>query len=350
MIGRMKRLIILLVMMACACASPSIRESHRLIEWGWDTPKLQQISAILAQAQTLPFDGLVTDVEMPQGSRDMSWTLISQTRVDQQLLDDLAAQYSNLAWGRLTDNFLRLTMFPNPDLKWFEELDGGWSPVEDNVRQWARLAKLLGFKGIMLDVEQYGEAHLFDYSRQPDAAQIDYETYAAQVYEEGRRFMSAMQAGYPGLTVMSTYFLTGSPSADPTRYTLLRPFMEGMIETTPSFSELVDGYESSYIYKDEGQFNWARDQILTQKPEYLKIEKFDHSVRVGFGLWIDPVCGDGGLPPEGCGFTPTEFKAAVTSAMSASDRYVWIYSEKINWYTGKGIPAVWVDAAGGLRR
>lgn len=343
----MKRIALVLILFA-ACA-PAPRTDRRLIEWGWDTPPLQEMVEQLPGAQALAFDGLVLDVATPLDDRGLSWTIYGSRPVDTETLGALAAEYKDFAWGRLTDNFLRLTLYP-ADVDWFESLGDGWTVIYHNVRQWAQLAHDLGFVGIMLDVEQYGEAHLFDYSRQKYASQMGLDAYARQAYRRGQDLMVALQGGYPGLTVMSTYLVVSNLSQPPERYTLLRPFAECMISAAAETTTLIDGYENAYIYRDEAQFKQAREQILGVRPEYVPASAFPYPIKVGFGLWIDPVCGAGGLPPEGCGFTPQEFKSALTYALDYSDRYVWIYSQNIDWFSGRGIPSVWQDTLAAFRR
>jgi hypothetical protein len=264
------------------------------------------------------------------------------------------ARYADLPWGRLTDNFLRLTVHP-ANIDWFDDdlPPFDWDVVNSNAEAWARFAQRLGFVGIMLDVEQYDEAHLFDYTKQRYANQISFEEYAKQAFRRGYDYMVSLQNGYgvSGITVMFTYALTIDFSAPTERYGLLVPFVEGMIFAASERTRLIDGYEHSYIYKEDVQFAWGRNRILTAAPLYSgNIDRFERPLRVGFGLWIDPVCGAGGLPPEGCGFTPAEFSTALAGAFAYSDRYVWVYSEDINWYTGQGIPQLWLDTLNTFRR
>jgi hypothetical protein len=345
----MKKLLLCLAILTIftACSSPPTqRESRRLIEWGWNTPRLQKIGAVLEQAQTLPFDGVVLDVESPGDERGLAWALFGRQSVDHAALDALVAQYADLPWGRLTDNFLRLTIFP-ADVGWYED----WQVIYANAEAWAHFARELGMVGIMLDVEQYGEAKLFDYNLQPDTTSLSFEAYAAQAYERGQAYMNALEAGYPGLTVMFTYALTVSLSpANPQNYGLLVPFVEGMAFASGEGTTLVDGYEHSYIFRQAEHFSHARERIRAVTPQYVALDHFENPLRVGFGLWLDPVCGAGGLPPEGCGFSPAEFTNALTQAFNYSDRYVWLYSQRVNWYTGQGIPPVWWDTLKAFRR
>jgi hypothetical protein len=336
----MKWLIAFLILLAACIPTSPTRESRKLIEWGWDTPKLQQLSAVLPNAQILPFDGVIMDVDSPLDGRGLSWALFGRQPVEQGVFDSIAAEYANLVWGRLTDNFLRLTIFP-ADVDWFE---GDWGIVNENARKWAHLADELGFVGILLDVEQYGEANLFDYAQQPNAEQSSFEVFAEQVYQRGQDYVRALQAGFPSLTIMFTYGLTIDLSpANPRRYELLIPFLEGMALAAEDGTTLIDGYEHSYVYHEEAQFKQGREQMRAVTPHYGETSRFEQPLLSAFGLWIDPFCGDGGLPAEGCGFTPSEFQTALNYAFTYSDRYVWVYSENINWYTNQNIPQEWWD-------
>jgi hypothetical protein len=61
---------------------------------------------------------------------------------------------------------------------------------------------------------------------------------------------------------------------------------------------------------------------------------------VGFGLWLDNDSGKWGWHPDDPSqnwFTPTEFQSSVYNALSQSDEYVWVYSERFNWWTGKDL-------------
>ncbi len=342
----MKRCIFLIILLAgcstSAVENADLQASHRLIEWGWDTPRLQEIATVLPRAQVLPFDGLVLDVATPLDGRGLSWQLFSQQSFTAATVQDLTAEYGDLAWGRLTDNFLRLTLYPT-DL----DLLGDWQITLANLEQWADLTHALGFRGIMFDVEQYGESRLF---ADPQTGNPD-EDYAQLAFRRGEAVMDALEVGYPGLTVMFTYFLTIdlSINAHPERYRLLIPFLEGMLAAADADTTLIDGYEQSYIFNSEAQFRAARDQIETVRLQFSPISRLDHPVQVGFGLWIDPVCGAGGLPPEGCGFTPAAFAAALDYAATYSDRYVWVYSQHLNWYTSEGIPPQWWQLIDTLR-
>jgi hypothetical protein len=220
------------------------RSEKRVLEWGWNTPVLQDMPIYLEAAQTLPFDGLILDVATPNHPRGLSWTLFGSERVDQSLLDNLSTQFAELSWGRLTDNFLRVNVAP-ANVDWFDDFDA----ILYNFEAVARFAQHLGFKGIVFDTEQYGEMQPFDYRKQDYQQNFSYQRYDAQVYLRGQEIMQTLNKGYPGLTILYTFGLTiGSQPNAPRNlsefnYGLLMPFIEGMIEAANENTTLVDAFE-----------------------------------------------------------------------------------------------------------
>ena len=43
-------------------------------------------------------------------------------------------------------------------------------------------------------------------------------------------------------------------------------------------------------------------------------------------------------------FSPREFGTAIRHALDHADAYVWIYSERINWWTGENVPPPYLEA------
>ncbi|MEO0560922.1 MAG: hypothetical protein AAF125_02340, partial [Chloroflexota bacterium] len=130
----------------------------------------------------------------------------------------------------------------------------------------------------------------------------------------------------------------------PERYGLLPPFIEGMLSGSDG-AAIIDGYEHSYIYARPEQFEAAREQIQTIPLQHQPSTQV--RAGVGFGLWIDVNCGDGGLPPEGCGFSPEGFRVALDSALQSTDQYVWVYNQRVDWYDNERIPDVWWELLDG---
>jgi hypothetical protein len=323
------------------------RADKRLLEWGWDTPRLQNMPQYLEAAQNLPFDGLILDIATPNDERGLAWTIFSSQRVDSALLDSVTGELTGAQWGRLTDNFLRVNVSP-ATIGWYDD----FTPTLDNLEAVARLAHELGFTGIMLDTEQYGRVRPFDFASQTDVDSFSFQDYAQLiVYKRGQEVMAALNRGYPGLTVLYTYGLTivSQPGAQhdlsQNRYGLIVPFIEGMIAAADDGTILVDAFEGSYTYRNDLQFAEAYKLIrgLTRDTFVRDPARYGEFVRAGFGLWLDHnQCGEPGLQPScGAGFSPDSFQQAVNLALRYADRYVWIYSQGVNWYTGEGIPPDW---------
>src|SRR5262249_38627295 len=108
-----------------------------------------------------------------------------------------------------------------------------------------------------------------------------------------------------------------------------------------------------YGYKGEAAFAQARQRMLVEGPEKWTAlpEKYRKHYRAGFGLWVDLTYGN--VYPWDVKnfarnyFTPEEFAFSLHSAFKHTDRYVWIWSEKIakhgGWWRGQ-MPQPYLDA------
>ena len=115
---------------------------------------------------------------------------------------------------------------------------------------------------------------------------------------------------------------------------LLPAFIDGMIEVSSKGTIIVDGCEESYGHKTAEQFVTTRWRAvegglrITTVPEEL----FRDRMRVGFGLWVDHNRKLDSEDLEKNYFTPEEFQEAVRLALEIGDGYVWLWSERANWY------------------
>jgi hypothetical protein len=315
---------------------------RRLIEWGWRTPKLHRMPEHIDAYQSLPFDGLILDAKSKRDDRGMGWTLYNSEALPQAEFDEVRSSVSGLEWGRLTDNFLRFNLSSENVIDWHAD----FTPTLANAEAWASVAHDLDFAGIMLDTEQYSQISIFAYEEQPDRDQYTRADYEQLAFTRGQEFMQALNRGYPGLTVMFTFGLS-SRQFFPPEYWLMNPFIEGMIDAADDGTVLVDGFEGAYYFKNEPDFILGRGLIADYTPDTFSRDpdRYREKVRVGFGLWLDYNCGEAGLLPDGCpgGHTPNSFARAIDLASLYSDEYVWLYSERVNWLTGEGIPPEWAD-------
>ncbi|MEO0565020.1 MAG: hypothetical protein AAF125_23135, partial [Chloroflexota bacterium] len=198
----MRRYIVLVMLVLVGCsAQPQPVSEKAIIEWGWNTPRLQDFPQYTESGRLneLPFNGAVIDVATPLDERGLSWTLFTDAPVDEALLISLGEEYGDLDWGRYQHNFLRMNVYP-ADIAWDD--DTAWETIYANAEAWARLANDLGFRGIMLDTEQYGDGvTIFD-------STVRRSVTSEYAYERGIMFIEAIERGYPDLTVMTTFALT----------------------------------------------------------------------------------------------------------------------------------------------
>ena len=200
----------------------------------------------------------------------------------------------------------------------------------------------------MLDTEQY-QGTLFNHPKQRDARTLPFAVYAAQARRRGIEVMTALQEGFPGLTVLLTFGPSlvrnktdgGKKPIQDAEYGLLVPFVEGMAESRKGQTRLIDGYEPSYGYRDTTKFDAALELIRLSTPK----------LEAGFGLWLDydhPKYGWNTIEPARNYFTPETFETSLRAAFERSDGIVWIYSETPRWWTKDGgavkLPPAYIEA------
>ncbi len=268
--------------------APAPRGTARVIEFGWDIPDPAFLRANIATMEEVGFDGVVLDVRM--GSKTFSW--ITEPMPDDAFaaaLDDLKATRFN----RFRHNFLRLnaTGLVNAGLA-------------------ARFVRDAGLRGIFFDTEPY------------DAPIWEHESDDV-MRRRGRAFGEAFRAAPDATILISFAYSHGQKHFDE-----LAPFLDGMIEGLPVTVEVVDAYENSYGFKTREAFARGREAVRAASPPRVK---------VGFGLWMDFESGRHPWPSRPH-FTPDQFAAALRESRAASDGWVWIYTERLNWWTGENVP------------
>jgi hypothetical protein len=351
---------------ATAAPASAGEPARKLIEFGWDEPGTGFLVKHLAEMERTPFDGCVFHIDArpapggtPASLTWHGWGRRTLTAVDVDAaradLDALAA-----ARSRFRHNFLRFNTTP-ADLDWFDD----YSAVIANARLAAGLARAGRCPGILLDTEQY-EGKLFDYGKQRDAKRRTWAEYAAQARRRGREVMTALQEGYPELTVFLTFgaslpWKQGQQGKRPLAecsYGLLVPFLDGMIEAARGRTRIVDGHELSYGYRDAKSFFDARRAIARDAAALAADREAYHRViSVGFGLWLDHDWRQKGWDTRDLAknhFSPAGFETSLRAALEQSDEYVWIYTETPRWWSEKGesvaLPPPYIDVVRRSRR
>ena len=311
---------------------PAIEGEKFLIEFGWDIPD-ERTLAKAATAGT-PFDGAVFEphIRNPDGSsRPFTWMIFGRESIanDQTLriIDDLKKAPMKFR----QHSFLRVNVTPG-DVDWFDD----WAAILVNARAAASIVRMAECGGILFDVEQY-EGKLFDYRTRPPGR--SFAEFEAQARRRGREFAQELNNTHPDIAIMLTY---GHCLSDRTKaratYGLLPAFLDGMLDTGMTPNRLIDGYEYSYPFKSRRAFERGRDEVRRESNGKLS---------VGFGIWVDWNSGTYPWRTDDVSenwFSPAEFGAAVGHALQLADKYVWIYSERLNWWTREHMPDAYVEA------
>jgi hypothetical protein len=330
-----------------ACAPP-----RKLLLFPREIPTPPELRADVAAWERAPFDGLVLDATVANRDRTLAWLVWGRRAVLPSDLEPAALDLAATRFHRFRDNFLRVNVAPG-DVDWF---DPEWGTVANNLGVAAAMARRAGLRGLVLDTEQYAPSRPFDYAGQALRDRHSFAEYAAQARRRGAQASAAIDAAFPEVTLLVTFGHTLSDrraSGDlgklaGVEYGLLAPFLDGVLEGLGPRSRYVDAYESAYAFRERAQFARARRQIRTQAAEISGVpELYRKRVQAGFGLWLDFESDRRGFDVRAPGknyFSPEGFGQAVRGALAESDGYVWIYSEKPNWLTGRDLPQAYRDA------
>ena len=82
-------------------------------------------------------------------------------------------------------------------------------------------------------------------------------------------------------------------------------------------------------------------------------DKYRSQVKAGFGIWMDNDWNKHGWNATDFSknyFKPEGFGESVRLALTRTDEYVWIYTEKPRWWTNEQLPAAYVKALEAARR
>ena len=351
-----------------------------LIEFGQAGPDARILSQNATYWESyLPFDGFVVRVHKNQyagrygDTQDpsvdpskwgISWRAFGSTWIYayeySNAIGDLQSAHAQM--HKFKHNFLLLTCLPEFDFRmdWFD--DAHWAVVLHNLGVLANIAYQGGCKGIFFDVEQYGWPGMsmwdFGILRQHFSGRPqDFDSWRTKAKQRGQEVIQAMNASFPGIEIvllfgpcaiqwgMAGYYPAQLSAYDPpqgvdysgVRYALVMPFIDGMLLSKDTETEIIDGYELSYYYKEQWEFDVAKDVVHNKCKSYSQHpELYEEEIRLALGLWPTRYS-------DGQEFTPAELTASVAMAMQSSDKYVWIWDEKATyWIQGgpSGVPLV----------
>lgn len=343
----MRRILLPLFLLLLTVAVASAQPAKKLIYFGWGYPSPQYLAENSALAVSLGFDGVCLDLNFKRDGKDyrLGWVGFGGPKVT---VADFAADIKILKSLRLKNlryNFLRMNATPGD----FDYFDRDFDSVIENFRVAAQVAKEAGCVGILFDPEHYGKTP-FHYQSRKYCDTKSYEEYQAKVRQRGAQMMRAINKSLPNAVILTTWANSipaiQSKGGDLLRsqYNLLPAWYDGMVSAATNGTKIIDGYESSYGFKQRPQFLEGYHTMLNKSRALSAVpDEYHAHVSAGFGLW-----GDEGshFDPQDFTknhFTPDEFEQALRTAFEISDEYVWLYNHRIGWWKGEA-PAEYLAA------
>jgi hypothetical protein len=329
----------------------------KLIEYGWDVPTPDYVRQHIREMEKLPFEGLI--FRMPANAG----IIFVKEKQDEAKFTQCFEDCQNIEWQKFTDNFLCLYAAANMD--WFSDAD--WDIVGNNLGIVAKAAALARCKGLCFDPEPYGD-NPWHYPSQAHAPEKTFDEYQTKVRQRGGEFMSII-IEHLTKPVIHTFFqlslfggimdepdpVTREESLSQHHYALLPAFLNGMLDAAEPDVIITDGNEPAYYYTSPLQYyqvyHTIRQRALAMiDPE--NIRKYRAQVQVSQALYVDYIFALGVWGQErfspAQSLTPGErgkwFEHNIYYALQTSDEYVWLYSEKMNWWENRDLPFLLRDS------
>jgi len=331
---------------APALAPLSSPWQKKLIEYGWDSQTPAFIAEHIRDMEQRPFDGLIFRLA---GGADV---LDPKPWDDSKFAADLAA-LPKIEWKNFTDNFV--IMLAASDQDW--ENDQHWTNILKHAQQITHASRLAKCVGICFDAEPYGE-NPWAYKKGRVTDTRAFEEYEGVVRRRGSQFMRAIQSEIPSPKVLLFYCFSYFqnlclPMGRAERNErlarnangLLPSFIEGMLLAASPGSEIIDGNENAYYYSESALY-FTIYHAVTQRARYMVTPEvwpaYREHYRMGQALYIDqyyalrtePFLGDFLLPEE----RPRWMEHNTYWSLYTADRYVWCYSERMDWWNKKQVP------------
>jgi len=333
-------------------AAAQKRPEKKFIQYGWGVPRPDFLREHIRKMEKRPFDGVIFRLKK-------YGNIFDTTPWDKEDLKKQTETLKAVEWDKFTDNFLCLYAANKQGMDWFN--DEHWDVIIENLRLAVRAAKAARAKGICFDAEPYGANPWKFPGRYKDKS---FAELTAKVHQRGVQFMEAMQQEMPDIHVLTLFMIShwregkkGHLSLldepDPQRrleqlskgyYATLPAFFNGMLKVAGPEVRFTDGNESpSYYHKDAESY--FRDYHRIKQASLSLIEAGNHSryvaqMQAGMAIYMDYLLTLRPRPPKrpdlSMFLTPKErllwLEHNVYWALTTSDRYVWCYSEHMDWW------------------
>jgi len=329
---------------------------------GYNYPDL--VRGKIRDLEKLPFDGLM--IKLHDWRNSMS--VFRPEPYDESKIAQDFEDLRRIEWKRFTHNFIRMITAKreHPRQDWFD--DAHWDAIEHNIRVVARAARAGRRVSVCFDPEAYGP-NPWAYQEAARKLSKGFAEYEAIVRKRGAQFMRTIEAELPNPTIL-TYLLLSqlrrmSPwqtaaereaALSPAPYGLLPAFLNGMLDAAGPGVTIIDGNEGSYYYSSSEEFLDAYHcitQRLLRLVDPSHTTKYRTQVRVGQAVYLDECLGLRERRILARYLGPAEQRLLLEHntfwALYTTDEYVWLYDEKADWWTGRGLPDGAVEAVSSAR-
>lgn len=310
--------------------------NKKLIEFGWDYPNISFLKANISRMEKAPFDGVV-----------FSFDFDIYNAFDTTQYPDSKFQYNDLSqihWKKFTDNFLLVRGASYTGAHWLD--DESWLKIINNLKKVSEALKISKAKGIGFDAEYYykdPELNPWLY-KSSLYNNLSYQEVGKVVRKRGEQFIRALQTYKPDIKILSFWLLVlpymqsvNQPIAE-TGMALYPFFVEGMLEGKNSTSEIIDGNENSYGFQKAETYITSAENIrdigrkMISKSLAPKFNRISYAQAIYFDLLYAK------LPQYDKGFDKQTRERWLAdnlyNAYKTTDKYVWFYNERINWWKG----------------
>lgn len=306
----------------------------KIIEFGWDYPTVKYLLKHINQMGKKPFDGVVFSFDFKV--YDAFDTLHYPDSVFQ------FEQLRKLKWGALSDNFIFVRGESPNGAEWLS--DNSWNNISANLKNISKSVQLSRAKGILFDPEYYipdSTKNPWKYSSELYSG-LSYDQVGAFVKKRGKQFIQSLQSYSPDIKILFTWMfglVAAQNNIAPIQKTdmgLIPFFIQGVLEGANDKCELIDGNEFSYGYMESAHFIWAGERIRASGRKYIKDDfqsKWD-KISIAQAVFFDGIMATSSALKKGYD-TATKKRwlySNLYDAMKTTDKYVWFYNEKINWW------------------
>jgi hypothetical protein len=341
----------------------------KVIDFGWNSPLLDEYKNNLKKYENSPFNGLTIKLPKNAGAGNIFMVHDLKKISADTMGIELRGATTTPESGVLTDNFLAL--FGASQMDWFSDAD--WEITDKYLRYAAQLAKAAHCKGIIWDAEPYQPGkNPWKYVEQINIDKLSYKDYYNQVRKRGAQFIKALQEEYPGLVILSlrefSDFQNGSPYSEPmlpvtdiaaTEQKLSKawwglhlPFTIGILDAINADTRFIDANEEAYFYTSALEFFQVRNIIKDDARALIPVElhqkyaaqySIGHAISEDYtnGNWAEVISFPYRLKGQAKMLTPRQralwFEHNAYYALRTSDEYTWLYTEESNWWTGKNV-------------